>query len=936
MRNLRWAGLLVCITALTVPAAFATDPSLNWHTLQSEHFRLHFPDGAETMARRAATLAERSHAELSPKFGWTPRRRTDIVLRDDFDLANGFASPLPFNHIHLYASAPDDLHRVPDFDDWLELLIHHEYVHTLHLDKAGGDPQRARHLFGRHPLLFPNLYQPVWLIEGLATYYETDHERGVGRGQSSLYAMKMRMQVMAGIQPMDRVGMSGVTTWPGGSIPYLYGVHFFDFVEQRYGADAVMELVGTYSHNLLPFRVQGTFERVLGVRGERLWAQFGDYLEQRYRPTLEAVAAAGTVGGNALTDHGYYSGPVIALADGGAYYIRNDARRRPMLIRLSADGERREIARVRSGARLDVHPQAGALVAQPELCGNDKFYYDLYRIDPAGGDSRRLTRCGRYRYGAWHPDGQRIFAAGGELGQSRLELLDAEGRQLEVLWQGEPDAVLGQLDVAADGEQLVAALWRPGRGWGIERYSLAERRWETLLADGALIGEPRYTADAGGVLFSSDHGGVFNIRRLDLASGNIETLTNVAGGAFLPSQARADEIYYVGYGARGYDIYRLAPGDTARPLPDAPPARPVRSQPEPAGGTVRPYRPWNSLRPHAWTPMLLLDEGRSEFGAYGFGMDALRLHEYSASLSYESQRGLWNGGVNYGYHQRYRLFALREHRYDYSADRTLDGVARVDRLQGVLTQPLRRLDFALAGHLGLGSYLERPLLANGSAGADSWHENFVGLALSFDNSSRFRRAISRSDGRQLRLTAETGAVLGGEHDGQSYRLDWREFLALGGDHVLGLRLMQGWNQGRTRPFRLGSASESELAAPDRAALFNRRQYPLRGYPLGLDSLRGQRSQLASIEWRAPLGRLERGLLYPPAGLNTLSARAFVDVGAAWDSGPLAERYFTGSGLELLAETSIFYHVLLQLRLGLAHGHDRGGETQVYLALGPAF
>ncbi|NIQ12742.1 MAG: hypothetical protein GWO08_23010, partial [Gammaproteobacteria bacterium] len=74
---------------------------------------------------------------------------------------------------------PTDASTLEDHAGWLETVITHEYVHTLHLDKARGFPLAAREVLGRWPLflpfsVFPNAFQPRWLTEGIATYYETD------------------------------------------------------------------------------------------------------------------------------------------------------------------------------------------------------------------------------------------------------------------------------------------------------------------------------------------------------------------------------------------------------------------------------------------------------------------------------------------------------------------------------------------------------------------------------------------------------------------------------------------------------------------------------------------------------------------------------------------------------------------------------------------
>ena len=115
----------------------------------------------------------------------------------------------------------------------------------------------------------------------------------------------------------------------------------------------------------------------------------------------------------------------------------------------------------------------------------------------------------------------------------------------------------------------------------------------------------------------------------------------------------------------------------------------------------------------------------------------------------------------------------------------------------------------------------------------------AGLALSFDSAQRRLRDISRAEGRTLSLTLEDSDLLGGDDfSGQAAILNWREYLRLGGAHVLGLRLTAGIadsDEGTERLFTLGGEPNGELLAGGIentlfVSPFNRRDYPLRGYP----------------------------------------------------------------------------------------------------------
>ena len=58
-------------------------------------------------------------------------------------------------------------------DDWLRLVLAHEFTHIVHLDRSRGMMTAARCVFGRAPFVMPNLFLPTWQIEGVATWQES-------------------------------------------------------------------------------------------------------------------------------------------------------------------------------------------------------------------------------------------------------------------------------------------------------------------------------------------------------------------------------------------------------------------------------------------------------------------------------------------------------------------------------------------------------------------------------------------------------------------------------------------------------------------------------------------------------------------------------------------------------------------------------------------
>ncbi|HEX2721583.1 MAG TPA: hypothetical protein VHM24_01595, partial [Gemmatimonadaceae bacterium] len=73
--------------------------------METEHFRVHYTGGLDSEARRGAVNAERAWAELSTELK-PPRGKVDLVIADNVDYTNGYATTFPSNRIVLYAHPP--------------------------------------------------------------------------------------------------------------------------------------------------------------------------------------------------------------------------------------------------------------------------------------------------------------------------------------------------------------------------------------------------------------------------------------------------------------------------------------------------------------------------------------------------------------------------------------------------------------------------------------------------------------------------------------------------------------------------------------------------------------------------------------------------------------------------------------------------------------
>jgi len=953
----QWLSPILVLWAISTNATanLNHDSNLEWKTIQTAHFRIHYHTEIETAVRTFIPRAEQTYNELTQLLEWQPEDQVDIVFTDEYDVSNGFARVFPRNNINIFLSAPDDLNSLEEHNGWLDLVFRHELLHIVHLDKVRGAPLTVRRILGRHPMVFPTVFpnamQPLWYIEGLATYVESDAGQKIGRGQSSYYDMLMRMEVLGGVKPLRQVNQP-ISTWPAGTTRYLYGVYYHNYLRDEFGEKKIYELVDGLSDNIVPFRILSNTQRVLHKDIDATWKGFSDYLNRHYEKQIEQIKSDGLVEGKKLSEDGYIAESVAALDD-QVFYTAFNFRSHPALMVSKAGAPARKIRDLNFGARLDIHRDKGLLITQAESCRNARYYYDIYRVDTDGGNFERLTHCARYRQAVWSSKGDRIVAVHNEGGINSLHLLDSEGNLLEQLWTGKHNEQIGRMSYSPTSDKLIASIWRKGTRWNLEEFDLQDRTWHALTSDRVIQNHPAYTQDGKSVVYSADDDGVYNVYKMNLASGARTRLSNVLGGAFYPVMT-GNSLFYIGYSQGGANLYQVDAPD-GKPVP-APVLAQTEQKPVASAAPALPadttpaddYSPWSTIGATYWLPYLQINDQRAELGVQTSGSDALDRHLYTAFLAFDVDNEIAVGRFDYFYDRFWPVVHFgvgRETNLYVNSD---DETVRVRDDKQVLLEtiiPFTSSDSAFLVHMGVASERQKDVwTAAGITPFNDTRNDFAGVGLRYVNALKYPLSVSRSEGRDVRLVYEDSDAIGdSDFKGQITIGEWREFLHIGREHVFALRLVEGHGRNNAPRFRLGGVQDNDALYPpmvsgDIAPIFDNNEFTLRGYDEGRAQLTGQNMRLASAEYRFPVWRIERGWMTPPFGINQLHGTVFYDVGGVWDN-PASKPadYYAGAGFEVNADLDIFYNFRLGLSLGFAHGFDDViGEDKVYLRLGAQF
>ena len=960
MRNsLKFFVLLFLIWEGTVPAASAHTPSdpnflapdisKNWKTLQTPHFRIHHDAAHKAYAQQMGAVAERVHEKLSPWLGWEPQEKTEVVILDSVDYSNGGATPLPYNQFFIYMPTPVE-GEIMDNNPWMELVFTHEYVHILHLDMAFAFPKMVRKIFGRSTLIpfiffdFPQLFAPSWVTEGIAVYGESDNDAGYGRLNNAWYDAMMRMEVQRGLRSLTEESFEGRRSrWPYGQI-YLYGAYFYKFVEERYGRDKVVDYVRVYGRNVIPWRMDKRAKQIFGKPAKVVWKEYQDYLKQRFEPQLASLKQKSAVTARTVYDAPYTNNLLTAAGNGDLYFYHDDDASHPRVHRLRADGSDEALFEADEVMHLDWQDQAGLLVSKLTVCDNTNAYADLYRWKPGmWGEPERLTHCGRYPIAAWRADGGAIAAVQLDQGLSRLVLLDANGEHPQTLAELPQGDALGHLAWSPDNTTLVVSVKRLHSGWHLELFDLASKQWRALTLNGDREIRPRFSKDGSEIYFLSDHDKVWNLRRIKLGGNAVETLSNTLSGLHEAVQMPDNSYRLVEYTPQGLAISALeSPAKIGKDYiardTHAPQVQAITTaadyQPVPYE-QVENYSAFSTMAPRSWAPTVVSNADTTSYvGVLVNGSDVLGFHSWVANPTYYTTLKALGGYASYDFHNTLTLSVMRQFIVRSNVDAAVRYRDDEGRYQALLGHSFNSFDSSRYIAAGLGGEKINSEIIKGAGTNLYFRDTLAGTIARYDSTEYYRQSISALDGRRVQLSWESYDIpVKNFYAGKAERLDWKEYLGLGKNHVLMLRWQRALGDPGIRPYVLGG--ETPPLNPLGADIeLGRRNFNLRGYPSGSPSLVGTHFEIATAEWRIPLGMIYDGFFVPPLGVGQQALTLFVDRGDAWSNGEKVQLK-TGAGLEWSVETLIGYDLLhLGLTLGYAHGFDKvEGGNRLYLRLG---
>lgn len=980
MRRTSWVALLLLallVGSARLDAASLLDPLLRFRQVRTPHFTIYFHSGEEHLAARLAAIVEPARNEVGAALGVPPPALTHVVLADQTEVANGWATPLPRNTIFLNAAAPSGSEFIGLTDDWLRLVFTHEYTHIVHLGQSRGWAALARRVLGRNGIAFPNMWLAQWQVEGIATF-----EESAITGQGRLHAGDFRaIESLAaqGRHPLtlDRAS-GGLVGWPDGHAAYAAGLGFHAFLAGRFGADSFGRLTQATARSL-PYLGSRAFKGVYGQSLGSLWREW----QAEVRSGVDASARGRRTTAAQMTREGHMlSGPRFAPATCPTcdarelVYLSRTPHELPSLRRLAGPGQSERLVAGYVGSTAGVSGRAVVFDRQ-ELRRNVGLYSELAVYDSWTGRVLTIAGTARLQDPDVSPDGRSI-AAVREGGGSRSLVVVQLVQPVET-FEGDliPHVDINTMRVARPVVERVALIaggpdlqfsaprWSPdGRSIAVERRRLGALP-EVVVLDAASgdvlaafadanarVVTPAWRPDGKAIVAAADFdGGPFDLYEFPLRNEPpIAVRLTRTDGALWPDVSRdGTTLAFAGYTAAGFQIFQsayLRLDGQARTLRPEPP----REVQPPAPVTSERYTPWSTLLPTYWTPYVVNDINQLRVGGFVGGSDILARHAWSLSASwmvqapevvrpFDAGRPDWSAAYAY---TRWRpsLFASvsRDAVFRTVSSGAAAGVTRVageeHEVQAGVSIPFLHVRHSEQLSLAMAATDTRYRFAS----TDRTNRTVAARAASaFNSSQRFGYSISRERGVLAGSTIEVASrALGARANATTATADVRAYLpGFGQHHVVAVRGAGGLSNGSDlarQQFSLGALSASSSVTDFGSSALGL----MRG---GLTTtVGGNRLAVGNLEYRLPLKVVERGRGTLPLLLRTIHASAFADVAQLRGDGRTGAGWTRAFGAELSVDGVAGHGLPFVATVGGAWGRDgsRPGVSQVYARLSRAF
>ncbi|GAB6098633.1 hypothetical protein JCM16358_05120 [Halanaerocella petrolearia] len=240
--------LIVLLVSLVSGLSFAS--IFDWKSYETDEFILFYPASYQRHAEEVLYYLKKNKSNVMDLTGNQRDFKTTVILQNTGLTSNGYAQPLR-TKISLFTTSPPSNSILSSYQSWLRLISIHEFTHISQLTNYSGAAADSADLFGN--LFSPNLHSPMWVIEGITVYNESQISQYEGRLNDGYYDAILATKAQNGNLPSLLEASYFHNHYPSGQW-YLYGGAFFRYLASTYGEEKLSDYFTIYgSYDWAPF-----------------------------------------------------------------------------------------------------------------------------------------------------------------------------------------------------------------------------------------------------------------------------------------------------------------------------------------------------------------------------------------------------------------------------------------------------------------------------------------------------------------------------------------------------------------------------------------------------------------------------------------------------------------------------------------------------------
>jgi hypothetical protein len=297
--------LWVMSLSLGLMTSLRAEP-LYMNVLETEDLRLFYLDPLQTYLVPHTARSFHNSLEFQKSiFDWVPYDdQTAVLLKDFADYGNAAATASPVNLLMIDIAPPGHTFETLPGSERIYSTMNHELVHVATGDAWNEQDAWWRRFFGGKPsasgahpesilyyyLTTPRMAVPRWYTEGSAVFLETWMSGGLGRAQGAFDEMVFRTMVRDEAEFYSALGLVSQGTridFQVGVNAYLYGTRFMNYLALEYSPEQLIEWLKRGEDSERYYAKQ--FNHVFGSPLEAVWDDWIEFEHTFQEANLESV-----------------------------------------------------------------------------------------------------------------------------------------------------------------------------------------------------------------------------------------------------------------------------------------------------------------------------------------------------------------------------------------------------------------------------------------------------------------------------------------------------------------------------------------------------------------------------------------------------------------------------------------------------------------------